>query len=961
MAQQRHREEVINVYLAQLFSELGESADAETIMLQGKHRPDVLLNFRGLSLHIESKCNDAANAKTAAFEDACKRIDAGVANIAVAVVYPEELRTTAQKKLSDALKKATLEYQIVSETFEEGDWDEGTPIQMLETLRRIQGKLMSREVVEKTAKGLHDLLNRIAGLWISQTGVCDRLSKQLGMEKPEDESEDDAKGRRETVIKISALVIANAFIFQEQLSSPDQRVNTLNKQEDNENLIGATIEHWNWIRKNINYASIFQLGEKILKEIPESNTEDIRLLIKEVQKICRSKVALRHDLMGRIYHWLLHDKKYLGTYYTSVPAATLLLKLTFAVDWKQDFGNLEEIAEFKVADFSCGTGTLLMAATREFEDKYRLARWKTNRSLNPNDFSDLHQTLLEDVLYGYDILPTAVHLTASTLALLAPNITFKSMNLYVVSQSIDHNKKQLGSLDFLESDSIITQLSFNEEQKEVYRVSADESYAAPATAPKLDLCVMNPPFVRSVGSNLLFGSVPEKDRTTLRNELKRRIKKISANATAGLGSVFIALGDKYLKEGGRFAIVLPGALATGEAWKETRQLIAEKYHLEMVITSHDAKLSNFSENTGLSEILFIARKRRKDEKIGGGGGGALRTTYINLWHNPASMHEAMQFASKINGAKGDVTEVEGNGLTSIKVGDKKIAEMFSTPVPIDTENWQGSMISQVKLFRICQNLQNGILSLPETGSSNNNFSLPLTELSKLGGLGYDRRDMHDAFMPPKKTEKLNGDWSPYSGFWNHDSKKVTSISQKPNTRLIERTKPDKNRKIKNPSEVWKKAGRILLSQRLSFNTHKLIAIGLPEPVVANTWWTMDTTKLSEEQIKSLLLFLNSTFGIALYFARRIPTKGVFISQKKPAWESMPVLNVLDLQKHQINKLAKAYDKLAEKPLKSIFQLEKDEARISIDDVLCNTLKLPNIKQLRELLSREAGIRGTKTG
>ena len=38
------------------------------------------------------------------------------------------------------------------------------------------------------------------------------------------------------------------------------------------------------------------------------------------------QAAFRHDLMGRIYHWLLHHAKYLGTYYTSVSSATLLLK-----------------------------------------------------------------------------------------------------------------------------------------------------------------------------------------------------------------------------------------------------------------------------------------------------------------------------------------------------------------------------------------------------------------------------------------------------------------------------------------------------------------------------------------------------------------------------------------------------------------------------------------------------------
>lgn len=42
----RNREEVVNSQLAVLISKLGVVADAETIHLQGRHRPDVLFRRR---------------------------------------------------------------------------------------------------------------------------------------------------------------------------------------------------------------------------------------------------------------------------------------------------------------------------------------------------------------------------------------------------------------------------------------------------------------------------------------------------------------------------------------------------------------------------------------------------------------------------------------------------------------------------------------------------------------------------------------------------------------------------------------------------------------------------------------------------------------------------------------------------------------------------------------------------
>src|SRR5437762_12310108 len=104
------------------------------------------------------------------------------------------------------------------------------------------------------------------------------------------------------------------------------------------------------------YIPIFQLGERVLNELPASHERNIgfRALLLEARNICTNQAALRHDLMGRVFHWLLHYAKYLGAYYTSVSAATLLLKLALAEKWDIDFGNPSELANFKIADLACG-------------------------------------------------------------------------------------------------------------------------------------------------------------------------------------------------------------------------------------------------------------------------------------------------------------------------------------------------------------------------------------------------------------------------------------------------------------------------------------------------------------------------------------------------------------------------------------------------------------------------------
>ncbi len=172
----------------------------------------------------------------------------------------------------------------------------------------------------------------------------------------------------------------------------------------------------------------------------------------------------------------------------------------------------------------------------------------------------------------------------------------------------------LGQPQILLGNGVSTQLSLDSSQMEVKQTGIIAEHYATADLRTLDLCVMNPPFVRSVGGNLLFGSLPDDERVKLQTELKKRAKGLQASITAGLGSVFMAIADKHLRVGGRIAFILPVALATGEAWGASRKLLADGYHVEVVMVSHDAEHPNFSENTSLSEIMFIARKLKNNNR-----------------------------------------------------------------------------------------------------------------------------------------------------------------------------------------------------------------------------------------------------------------------------------------------------------------------------------------------------------
>lgn len=948
MTAHRNREEAVNTQLAILISKLGITADAETIHLHGKHRPDVLFQMRGLRVVIEGKFADHPSAEDVVLGDARKRVSSGIAHIAAAAVYPRAIRTTPTTKLVEALGKAKLRYRIVAETHESDTWYEGTPTALMDALRRAQEALTKDDIVEQTAKALSLQLETVARLWIGQPGACDRLSHILGITAPKGETQEKAQERRETSARVSALVLANAYIFQEQLSQSDTRVDALRKIAKDSDVVGATARHWRWIWENINYVPIFQLGERVLDELPSSSntTNAAKSLLGEAQAICRQQAALRHDLMGRIYHWLLHEAKYLGTYYTSVSAATMLLKLVLSLPWTQDFTSPRELADFKVADLACGTGTLLMAAAQALTDRYIRDRAEDDMTLGEKDISVLHQTLMQNVLHGYDVLPTAVHLTASTLALLAPEVAFRNMNLFVMPMGIDHGNARLGSLDFLAGSEIKTQFALDHTQLDTVRTGVASTGYANARVPQLDLCVMNPPFVSSRYGNRLFGSLPQ-ERQALQKELSRQARQLAVSATAGLGALFVPLAEMHTKPRGRIAFVLPIALATGEAWSPIRKRIADGFHLEIVITSHDAERPNFSENTDLSELLFVARRLEQGERAG-------PTIYVNLWRNPRSIHEALDHATRI---AAEMAAIGGGDDRSgiIKGVSGILGEIASLPAPKGTENWTGAIFAQSYLMRTHWALDSQHkLKLPGEKKA---YPIPLCRLDALGSLGYDIRDIADAF----DIDRTGSIWSPYPAFWNHDADKVRCIAQSPNAALLARTEPIPGRKLKDAGAVWSKAGHLLLVSRLRTNTHRVIATGHPKRVLGNTWWGFDDTGLTGEMRKALLLWLNSTLGIMSYYGRRAITEGAWMQMKKPAWSSMPVLDVRALTAKQLADLAKAYDELAKQELAPIAQLDADKIRQKIDSALGKALKLPKLDAIRELLAREPGLSARDIG
>jgi len=85
---------------------------------------------------------------------------------------------------------------------------------------------------------------------------------------------------------------------------------------------------------------------------------------------------------------------------------------------------------------------------------------------------------------------------------------------------------------------------------------------------------------------------------------------------------------------------------------------------------------------------------------------------------------------------------------------------------------------------------------------------------------------------------------------------------------------------------------------------------------------------------------------------RVPTRGPWVSFKKPTLERLPVRNVAALGNEALSVLGDAFDGIATKLLEPIASLNADPVRREIDTALMTALQLSDVKLVSELLAQE---------
>ena len=926
------REEAVNTLLAQLLRDQGIPARAERRSRGAT--PDVRVTLKtGDTVLLECKWEDSVGQLENQLDTRLQQFPDALG--VIGVLYPEGLKYLDDTR--EGLENAgDLEWWLHGSRGEptaERRSRFGSPADIADQLRVLPLEIEGTDRVVAAAAVIEHAVEQSAAKLATHARTARRVRDVI--------AQTDQESDRAKALRIGCLVLFNALAFHLRLAEKhDDVAGVTEAWRDG---IPGLFQAWRYICDNIDYVPVFDLAATILDILIDAPTDWHAPVLEPLLKAIDDTRGLEgHDLSGRLFHTLLTDAKFTGAYYTSVPAATLLTRLVFhnwpaGVDWNDH----EFPASLNVADIACGTGTLLMAVAAEAERRHTEAGGRNAPAL--------HKAMVEQALHGYDVQLSAVHFAATSLAMLNPDIQFDRMNLYVMPLGADGDDVSLDSLDFLGETQASVQFALSpdamgadgrtlREAGRVYGggpegVQQDEI----ATLPDLDLAIMNLPFTRSVGGNLLFGNLPAADRRKLQNELSRRLKSRQGTATAGLGAAFVAAASPKLRPGeGRLALVLPATVCTGPSWQQTRALIERDFTLDMVIVSHDPLRWNFSDSTDLSESLLIATRRPS----GNGSGREHRTTFVSLWQNPDGVLDAHRTAQAI--ADTAPANLEAAGAALLEVDGRHVGELVSIPESkIINGKWAGVQFARADLTRSALRLMDdGEVWVPGESATG---QIPLCPLAELGDVGPDRRRLVDGF---ERTAVQTA----YPMVEGHDTEQRKTLVCAPDAYLSPLVTPKGGQRPGYGEHLWLQAARLLVAERIWLETNRVIAMRTDTRVLSNVWWPVKIDEIARE--KALAVWLNSSLGLLTLLADRTSTRGGWVGMKKADLEQMLVLNVRAITPEQLQALSQLFGDVAEDEFERLPAMADCTARRRLDYGLSDTLGLPNLDGLRRLLASE---------
>ena len=928
--QSRHTEPIANSALGRALAGMLPTCnvrheDTGVIVGSAGLHPDVLITAPDRApVVIEAEYHPAISVEDDArvrlgliVEDGHRRIES-----AIALRYPEALKYAVD--LDTEVRRARLSYAVLYENgdrFPASGWLEGSCEDVADMARLLSVPQSAvNEASDHLELGIETAADRLNEISELRPKVAWEIAGLLGMSNVH-------QTRR-----MACAILANAMVFHDRVADMHDGVEHLHLVCGPEvaDPQAEVLASWRDVLE-INYWPIFAIARDILSRMsPQDGARILHVLRETAGKVSASGANIAHDLTGRIFQRLIADRKYLATFYTLPSSAALLARLAVSKMRGVDWSDADVIGGLRVGDFACGTGALLAAVYEQFATRHENSGGRSE---------DLHRMMMEEVLYGCDVMPSAIHISGATLSGVHPNVRFGGSRLYTLPYGRQRDRSvAIGSLELLQSSSVMTLINTTDPALRTGSAGEETASQIVVDVPdeRFDVVIMNPPFTRATNhegahadiTNPAFAAfnATRDDQTEMGKRLNRVARKSAYHGNAGIASAFAALGHLKLKPGGVLALVLPLTATTGSSWQNFRRALAQNYtDISILSIATNSRDMAFSSDTSIAECLVVARKLVTGETSSG------RAMFTSFNRRPVGFAQSANIARAIDDNNRSVRAIEDGpyGGTRVTVGDALVGERLSAPYGANGETWTSVRLSDASVAQMAYALSDSRLWLPGIAEA---MELKTAPLDEVGRMGFVHRDITGTAPRGPFDKVAPNPTATYPSLWNHDAKKETRMVCVPDSHLIVRQGMENK-----AAAIWATASHSHLNLDYTLGSQPLAVAFTEDATIGGRAWP-NVIFDDERYDYTFAVWGNSTLGLLSYWwhsSRQQPGRGIITIRLA---ESLPILDLRALTDEQHATARRIFDEFRKRELKPAYIADADHNRAVLDQlVVCDLL------------------------
>ena len=471
-------------------------------------------------------------------------------------------------------------------------------------------------------------------------------------------------------------------------------------------------------------------------------------------------------------------------------------------------------------------------------------------------------------------------------------------------------KPRVGSLELLDHKRGSPRLDLDMEWTSAIHVdTGDTEEIMPCSQ---ELVIMNPPYTRG---DLRHDQYPRKVEKKLKGRESELFKDRAGHGTSA-GTMFMDLGEHLcsLEEGSTLATVVPLVMAGAPSAVDARKLLAEWFHVEYVIASHDPGRVAFSENTNISEMLVICRRHPQHPKA------RPDTKFVILRTNSPSAVDALSV----------VTAIENGSLPAT------IGRIETWPADKMAQGlWRPLTLTSPELVRTFVQLCDGQLF----------ESCQYSELASIGPSGGIVRKLFD------KHEYT--DRSTRKALWHNDTEATQTLLTRADVDIHQK----RGATDAQADSCWARRQRLLHCVKPRLNTARVNAVWMQDAALGSMWLPARVRDLNGAALvaaeKSMCAYFNSSLGWVAMMGCASPT---VLSRLDVSLDALRRTPIPKLSSSQSAQLAAVFDQVCNVALSPLIG-HSDETRIQLDNAVADCLGVDRevVDTIRRELSVEPSV------